>query len=57
MQASGVLSREYSVNDLRRTSLTDDIESAFTNFPSPAAPVMAKDFRDMKQDRFAGQAG
>ena len=57
MQASGVLSREHSVNDLRRTNLTEDIESAFTNVPSPAAPVMAKDFRDKKQERFAGQAG
>ena len=52
VQASDVLSRELWMTDLRRTNLTEDIESAFTNFSSPAAPVKTKDLCDMKQDGF-----
>ena len=55
VQASDVLSRELWTNNLRRTNLTEDIESAFTNFSSPAAPVMAKDLCDMKQHGFTGK--
>lgn len=55
VQASDVLSRELWMNDLRRTNPTEDIESAFTNFSSLAAPVKAKDLCVMKQDGFTGK--
>ena len=43
------------MNDLQRINVTEDVESAFTNVPSPAAPVKAKSFCYLRQDGFSGK--